>query len=378
MGGESPVYSFRTIARFRRAADRVCPLKKAKRARSGRTITPCLEWATTPANSGCRARSPSLPHPVANSLAMMGSIEQPMTACEYKAMTMTRFGRRQGRGVIRVILRAMLLPGLCIALSSCGSDERSTTGVDVGLLSTDVHVSIAQHTLTLPFVALEDYAYRSQSFSLDRRRDRETAANALKQFLRRSRDPGAPLAIDRLSVVVRTYGWNDADTGQPKVCPLLTREWARAVCDNPWSAIQQALPGDRFRLLDLRRLRIASFPGGANCRDDGKPRQPLPQRDGQAVMVCAAMVFGGRDDQFHTAVVRIDGDLGAIWTVWRHGRNGETAEAMTEREGRAIVSFVKNGLAEREDWPVLHADMCRLRRPGSVDGQQGADCGGPR
>lgn len=89
-------------------------------------------------------------------------------------------------------------------------------------------------------------------------------------------------------------------------------------------------------------------------------------------MVCEASNFEGNKKRFHTAVVRIDGDLGALWTVWQ---NDETAEAKTEREGKAIVAFVQNAFEESEDFPALHAIMCSLRRPGSLDSPKGADCG---
>jgi hypothetical protein len=266
----------------------------------------------------------------------------------------------------------MVLSSLLALLASCGKNERPA--VDVGLLSTDVHVSVGQHTLVLPFIALDDYAYRKQSFSLNRQADREHALGALKQFLRDSADPKKPLVLDGLSVVVRTYGWNDADMRQRQVCSLLTREWARSVCDNPWAAIQQALPVNRFRLVDLRSLQIEDSNGPANCRDDGTPRRPLPEKAGEAVMVCRAMVYGGDDDEFHSAVIRIDEHLGALWTVWRYGQYGETAEAMTEREGKAIVAFAQYALGQRESFSALHAQMCRLRRPGSVDGPHGGDC----
>jgi hypothetical protein len=262
---------------------------------------------------------------------------------------------------------------LLAVLASCGEDVRSS--VDVGLLSTDIHIAVAQHPLVLPFIALDDYAYRKQSFSLNRKGDRESVQATLNQFLHDSADPKKPLVLDGLSVAVRTYGWNDADMRQRQVCPLLTHEWARSICDNPWAAVQQALPGDRFRLVDLSRLRIGDLHARTDCRDDGKPHRPLPQRTGEALIVCTAMVYGGRDDQFHHAVVRIDGDLGALWTVWRYGQNGETAEAMTEREGKAIVAFVQYGLRQSENFSALHAEMCRLRRPGSVDHPHGADCG---
>ena len=269
------------------------------------------------------------------------------------------------------MIRALLLSSLLAVLTSCENPESERSAVDVVRLSTDVHVEIAQHSLVLPFIALEDYAYRHQSFSFDRAGDSERALGAANKLLQDTADPKRPLAFDGLSVVVRTYGSTEFVSSLNKVCPLLTREWARSVCDNPWAAIQQALPGNRFRLVDLRRLEMddSRFPG--QCFDNGKPRQPLPQHPGEAVMVCEASDFEGNKKRFHTAVVRIDGDLGALWTVWQ---NEETAEAKSEREGKAIVAFVQNALGESEDFPALHSTMCRLRRPGSIDSPKGADC----
>lgn len=275
--------------------------------------------------------------------------------------------------MIRAFLLFVFLSSLSAVLASCGKEEHSAP--NVGLLSTDIHVSIAQHPLVLPFIALDDYAYRKQSFSLNRKGDSEHALAALNQFLHDSADPKIPLVLDGVSVVVRTYGWNDADMRQRQMCPMLTREWAKSVCDNPWAAIQQALPSGRFRLVDMSRLQVGDPRGHANCRDDDQPHKPLPQKAGEAAIVCTAMVYGGRDDQYHHAVVRIDGNLGALWTVWRYGQNGETAEAMTQREGKAIVAFVQYSLGKSEDFRKLHPAMCQLRRPGSVDGPKGANCG---
>jgi hypothetical protein len=270
----------------------------------------------------------------------------------------------------RKILTALLLPSLLVALSSCGKDDHSAVAVDVTQLSSDVYVSVAQHTLALPFIALEGYASRQQSFSLDRKGDSERFHNAFKKFLHDAEDPKMPLILDSLPVVIKTYGWDSAGMR----CPLLTREWARSVCDNPWAAIQQALPSDRFRLVDLSSLQVGDPRGLVNCRNDGKQHRPLPQKMGEAVIVCTAMVYGGPEDQYHHAVVRIGGNLGALWMVWRYGKNGETAEAMTEREGKAIVSFVQYATGKNENFALLKASMCGLRRPGSADGPNGADC----
>lgn len=271
---------------------------------------------------------------------------------------------------------ARLLSTVCLGVLLTSCEEPRPQPVDVALLSTDVYGSVAQHTLVLPFIAMEEFASRPQSFSLDREGDHIRAREARDELLRASTDPADPREFDHLSIVVRTYGWNDFQPGQRGVCALLSRAWARSVCDNPWAATRQALPGDRFRLVDLRRLQVADGRDPVNCIDTDKPRRELPQAAGEAVMICEAKVYGGDSDEFHSAVVRIDGDLGASWLVWRHGQHGETAEAMTEREGKAIAAFVRHGLGEEEDFPALHTTMCRLRRPGSTDSPKGPDCPG--
>ncbi|WP_378947032.1 hypothetical protein [Mesorhizobium sp. ANAO-SY3R2] len=268
------------------------------------------------------------------------------------------------------LLSSALIAGMCSALASCGEDEQPA--VDIQRLATDVHVAIAEHILVLPFIALEDYAYRKQSFSFDRKGDNERALDAASKVLRDAANPRHPLALDELSVEVRTYGWNDFDMRQREMCPLLTREWARSVCDNPWAAIQQALPVNRFKLVDLRQF--ADMRGPFNCSNSDEQRHPLPQMPGEAVIVCQAQVYTSPDRTFYRAAVRIDENLGALWTVWGHGQNGETAEAMTDREGKAIVAFVQHALGASENFPTLHAFMCRLRRPNSDDSPKGADC----
>jgi hypothetical protein len=270
------------------------------------------------------------------------------------------------------LLSCALIAGACSALASCGEDERPA--VNIQRLATDVHVAIAEHTLVFPFIALEDYAYRKPSFSLNRKGDSERALDAASKLLRDAADPWHPLALDGLSVVVETYGWNDADMRQREMCPLLTREWARSVCDNPWAGIQQALPFNRFELVDLRQLQVADTRGAFNCSDPDEQRHPLPQTPEEAVIVCQAQVHSSPGKTFYRAAVRIDGNLGALWIVWGHGQNGETAEAMTDREGKAIVAFVLHSLGASENFPALHAVMCRLRRPNSVDSPKGADC----
>lgn len=239
-----------------------------------------------------------------------------------------------------------------------------------------MHVTISGHGLTLPFAALEDHAYRGMSFSLDRNGDRERAREAADKLLEEGGNPDHPLPFHALSLVVRTYGWNDANMRQQEMCPLLTRDWARSVCDNPWSAIQHALPEDRFKLIDMNRLSKEGASAIFNCVSGSNPLRSVPAIMDKPAIICKAVVHPVSGNEFHQAMVRIDGDLGALWTVWGHGQNGEPSAVMAEREGKAVASFVRNALGANENFPKLHEDMCRLRRPGSVDGPKSADCTG--
>lgn len=253
---------------------------------------------------------------------------------------------------------------LCIAALAVGCGGRpEDRSPDLQLLATDVHVAVAQHTLVLPFVALADHSAGGMSFSLNRKADAEHAAERRTALLRETRDHRRPLALDLLSVTVHNYGASDFDVRRSQLCPRLARQWARSVCDDSLGLIRRALPPGRFKLVDLARLRLDDPLGPANCLRDRK-HTALPSVPGRGVIVCPALVFGGDEDEFHTAVVRIDGDLGAMWTVWRNGQNGESAEAMAAREGNAIALFVETALGESEDYPKLGRGMCPLMRPG--------------
>lgn len=261
--------------------------------------------------------------------------------------------------------------GLFALLAACSNDTPPPPPVK--LLATDIHLTIGGERLTLPFAALEDYAYRGVSFSLNRDRDRMRAKEAVEHLIQNATDPDTPLAFRDLAVVVRAYGSNAADLRRGEMCPLLTRAWARSVCDNPWAPIRQALPGDRFRLVDLGGLSKKEADRLFNCVEGNEPLNPIPQASEQVAIVCRAVVYPLSGRHFHTALVRIQGDLGAIWTVGP-SQYGESTDAMAQREGKALVLFVKNAPGSTENFPALQAEMCHLRRPGPADPPRDPDC----
>ncbi|MTV55283.1 hypothetical protein [Pseudoduganella buxea] len=156
------------------------------------------------------------------------------------------------------------------------------------------------------------------------------------------------------------------------MCPILTREWARSVCDNPWAAIQQSLP-DRFELVDLSRVRFQSpEPRKPRCARSASPPRAFPARAGETVLLCALEIGSSDPEKFHVALVRIDGQLGAAWSVWNDSPAGENAAMRAAREGRAIVAFVRYAIGKQEDFPQLYAT---IRGPNSRAGIRRLECG---
>ena len=251
-------------------------------------------------------------------------------------------------------------------------DERSA--VIVARLVSDVHISIANHTLVLPFAALENYAYRRYTFSFDRKGEQKRAANDADKLLRDAEDPNNPWVLEALSVVVQDYG-HAIESYRKQICARLRREWARSVCDNYHAAIRQALPANRFRLVDLRSPAVTDPSGPDRCAETQTAPLTIPGSQGEASIVCEAAVSSTQTD-FYRAVVRIDGNLGAQWMVWGGGNKKETAEAMTKREGQAIVAFVRYALGANEDFSKLLETMCRLRRPGPFSPSAHSGCPG--
>lgn len=72
---------------------------------------------------------------------------------------------------VRTAARLGLAIFVCLGFSAC--EKREPPPPNFKLLAADIHVSIAQHHLVLPFAALEDYRRNQQSFSLNGKSDAE-------------------------------------------------------------------------------------------------------------------------------------------------------------------------------------------------------------
>ena len=164
------------------------------------------------------------------------------------------------RSVFSPFIR-LLLAG--IVLSSCSKLSKRLTEADIDFLASDAHVVIGDVSLVLPFVALRGYVSQKSSFSLNKRKDRQIAKERLETFRQAAADPQTAPTIPRLEVAMRRYGWDDFGAGTDRICARLGRQWSKFVCNNPWAALQQALPSGRFDLIDLRTLHNSAKPTSA-------------------------------------------------------------------------------------------------------------------
>lgn len=258
----------------------------------------------------------------------------------------------------------------CWVLVSCDdyyeSPQNEHPPVDVKLLSTDVYISVAHHTLNLPLIALGDYGYRLVSASYWGEKNRKRAENAVLDLLQNAKDKENPLEMDALSIVMQNPRFAE--------CTHLKREWARSWCKSPWTAINEALPSD-FKLVNLNLWKRDDI-RGPRCDSMFARLNLLPHKSGSISLVCKAEVAGGDEtgNEYYIAVLRIHDSFGAVWIAGRYGVNGEPAQTKAEREGKAIFTFVKHAIGLIEDYPTLVDTLCGLRQPRPENSPYAPNC----
>jgi len=256
-------------------------------------------------------------------------------------------------------------------LAACSSGPGPASEATIDLLASDAHVIVADTRLVLPMVALSGYLGGKMSYSLNRSADRRAARKRFEAFRQAAADPRTAPQLDHVEISIEAYGWNDADMTQRRICPRLRRQWSRALCDDPWAALDQAMPVNPFYLVDRRKLEsveAVSFSGASRTEQ----LRSMTLRAGAPSVACDAPALPAKP--FCTAAVPVAGDLIAVWTVWDDPDGKEDHRQKAEREAAAILAFVQHALGPREDYPALFKAACGLRHPGSVPGPEGDIC----
>lgn len=252
---------------------------------------------------------------------------------------------------------------LAVVLTACSPPPKRLSDADIEFLSSDAHVVVGGVSLTVPFVALTGLVAAKPSFSLNRQRDRQTAKERLEAFRSAASNPDTAPIVDKLEVTLRSYGLDDFDPSVIRICPRLTRQWSRSVCDDPWSPLRQAMPNgsSRFFLVDDRNLDAFQnhwTVGGERVSDQ---LHKMRLKRGETSVVCD--IKPSSNTTFCTAATAIKQHLAVVWTVWDSA--SETHSSQAKREGEAITEFVLNALDPLENFPALMSAACELKRPGA-------------
>jgi hypothetical protein len=217
--------------------------------------------------------------------------------------------------------------------SGC-SDEPSPPDVD--FLVRDGEFEIAGHVIIVPIVALRN----AERFTLaDKSRD-----SWRKDLEEQAINGGLPMRVDNLDLAIRLYGTTGEFGVSLQICPRLTRLWAQLVCRHEQKGLLKRLP-ESFSLIDREKLDVLKtrwVSGGGTKYDQVKDMQLRPE---------SAEIGCDSDGKLCTAVVEALPGLLAVWTV-----GNKQGEAAAQREGTAIVEFVKRAIGRTEDKTLAAAD----------------------
>jgi hypothetical protein len=233
----------------------------------------------------------------------------------------------------RIVRIAAALLLLQMTASAC-SDDSKPPPPDVPFLSSDGYFSIGGHRIVVPMVALRG---PDHVFTLTR----EKPAKSRKEILQeQATNPDHPMIVDSLDLAIRQYQYTGEYGISMTICPRLTRLWAQLMCRGEHTGVLQHLP-ERFDLLDRAKLDILKTHSVANGRTKYDRVSGMALRLGDTEIACE------QSPDSCTAVVETQPGLLAVWTVW--SSEGETAEHMAQRQGPAIVEFVRRGIGPIED-----------------------------
>ncbi|WP_022722691.1 hypothetical protein [Rhodopseudomonas sp. B29] len=210
------------------------------------------------------------------------------------------------------------------------------TPPDVSFLASDAHFMIRGQHLIMPVVALSSFHCVE---CLEPHRLKSS-----KEHLQDAGDPAKPKLVRRLDVSIVRYRNIVEQSSTPDICSLLTRQWSKAVCSGQTKGILGRLPSSiRLRDGTLREEATPAAEQAADRRKDG-------------IRPVAAEIHCDVDAKFCDARIEALPGLLAEWTVWKDERTGTTASEMADRQGIAIVEFVRRAIGPVEDATLLQAE----------------------
>ena len=242
-----------------------------------------------------------------------------------------------------------LMKNLAHALAAAGFWVLWVTGcsesplpLDIQFLASDLHFTIGGQHIVTPAVAI---GMPDHTFDLSGLKPEKSLKD---RFRLEASDPSNPIRADKLDLTIQQYQYAGENPSSRNICALLTRKWSQSLCVGAYDGLLRRLP-KRLELLDRNKLDLLQYNWTV-----GKERQYDQVKD-MALRPSVTEIGCDRQSQFCTAVVDVLPGLLAVWTVWSDGKTGETAQAMADAQGAAIVQFVRRALGPVEDPTLVDA-----------------------
>jgi hypothetical protein len=141
--------------------------------------------------------------------------------------------------IVRTVATAALAT-LCVT----GCSERRP---DVKFLASDLQFKVGDEHIVVPAVALRG---PDHAFDLSGRKPERSLKETLKS---EAGDPKNPMKMDKLDLIVREYQFTGEWAASIAICPLLKRNWSRALCLGQHRGLLRRLP-QKFDLLVIQSV----------------------------------------------------------------------------------------------------------------------------
>jgi hypothetical protein len=160
--------------------------------------------------------------------------------------------------------------------------------------------------------------------------------------------------FDGVEIWIGVYGTTGELTKSRQICPLLTRQWSRSICESAYTPLYKSLPR-QFTLLRPQALTV--YRNGGYAGIDQSMYDVVSSIDfdqERADRSCSDPDSSGH--RFCSAGIGLENGLIALWFA------GEDPDD-DARVGRMVQSFVKNAIGPSEDFVTLEHEAVRLRDP---------------
>jgi hypothetical protein len=243
---------------------------------------------------------------------------------------------------------------LTVLSSACNTEPPPEP--PLALLAHDVYFSIAEKTIRLPLIAISRSGYVCSE------KDRIPCHIPIEKI-----NAKKPITVNALQISLENY--NDFEDSRTEgyidiseLCPMLSQEWARLVCQKDTARHINLHGLQRFTL--VKEDYISSYHNGwLDNGNTGEMVQKMSLDDKMPSSYCKSDKYGNPPDLCAVAI-KISHNLLAVWIVTRAG----AVKSRIARDAKTIKAFMEYGFQEIENFAALDAALKLLNNSENQSG----------